>query len=608
MTTEHTAGTTATTQTTLPPHSFSEHHSDGTHSDWTDDNIITMTSASRQKKAKKRWNKLANVRRAHAAFRSRGTKTRSQKEFMGLPSGGLARDSLRLSITSSDGIMKWLGEGQLYTGSGSSEDMSDRESSDWDSSDQHRHSITRSRTVGQGRRGGTLRKSRQSRNTLRRSISRSPQRGGKPSKSPRSRSRVTSRDSFRKTPSIGKNLPQNVYKPIRRKSAPEALKLAAVIFKLVLEERGSHLVEMTSNTAIDAALERLEQKYHVSTDDLRVTANGESVDTSGDKTLGALTPPVVIFEGSARVPRESLESARVPGGEAEVPVKPYSGKPAFRTQVTPPTLTLPSGAASNPLPPRRQSLIVPLKSGHHSDPQTSGKKKQRDIFFRNAGLCTGFYEVVGRCGSIVRTGVSLSSTVVFKLPPGTRLHVEEIEGNRMRINEPYAGWVSFQSGRGKPLLKYKFQSQHKSPRARSASPSRVATGPAPPIRPKKKARRANSAAPRARAIGLSRHARASIGRRKRVTTAIKFNDQHAALSALQSRSASPPKAPSVRRGAIFKVAEQKQLTATAVSAAEVGESLKMRSWGELEAIIKRMVKQRPELLEHVLSTKVGINI
>lgn len=579
MTTENTAGTTTTTQTTLPPHSFSEQHSDGMHSDWTDDNIVTMTSASRQRKAKKRWTKLANVRRAHAAFRSRGTKTRSRKEFMGLPSGGLARDSLRLSITSSDGIMKWLGEGQLYTGSGSSEDMSDRESSDWDSSDQHRHSITRSRTVG-GRRGGTLRKSR---DTLRRSISRSPQRGEKPSKSPRSRSRVSSRDSFRKTPSM--RLPENVYKPIRRKSCPEALaspKFAAVIFKLVLEERGSHLVEMTSNTAIDAALERLEQKYHVATDDLRVTANGETVDTSEDKTLGALTPPVVIFEGSARLP----------GGEAEVPVKPV-----FRTQVTPPTLTLPSGAASNPLPPRRQSLVVPLKTGHGG---SAGKKKQREIFFRNAGLCTGFYEVVGRCGSIVRTGVSLSSTVVFKLPPGTRLHVEEIEGNRMRIDEPYAGWVSFQSGRGKPLLKYKFQSQHKSPRARSASPMRVATGPAPP--PKKKARRANSAAPR-----RTPRVRA-IGRRKRVTAAIKFNDQHAALSALQSRSASPPKAPSVRRGAIFKVAEQRQLTTAAVSDAEVGESLKMRSWGELEAIIKRMVKQRPELLEHVLSTKVGINI
>lgn len=498
---------------------------------------------------------------------------------MGLPSGGLARDSLRLSITSSDGIMKWLGEGRLYTGSGSSEDISDRESSDWDSSSDQR-SITRSRTVG-GRRNATQRDSldrkRKSRGTFRRSVSRSPQRGDKnQSKSPRSRSR----DSLHRSPST--KLPENVYRPIRRKSAPAPLNIAAVIFKLVLEERGSHLVEMTSNTTLDAALERLGQKYHVDMDDLRITANGETVTMFDDKSLGALTPPVVILEGSARL------SVAEPEVESKAPAR----------KATPPNLTLPSGSAtghhsydgSRTLPPRRQSLIVPLKGGHGGAGLM--KKKQREICFRNAGLCTGFYEVVGRCGSIVRTFASLSSTVVFKLPPGTRLHVVEIQGNRMRIDEPYAGWVSFQNGRGKPLLHYKFQSQHKSPRARSASPMRVATGPAPPT---KKARRANSAAP----------ARRAIGRRKRVTAGIKFNDQHAALSALQ-QPATQPRAPSVRRGAIFQAAEKGQ--SPVMSDAEVGESLKMRSWGELEAIIKRMVKQRPELLEHVLASNVGINI
>lgn len=601
MTTETIAGSTTKTQKPT----FTDSHSDGVHSDWTDDNIIVMTSERRKKSAKKRWTRLANVRRANAAFRTRAKTSSSKTEFM---RGASNRSSFRLSVTTNDGIMKWLGEGQLYPGSGSSSDeISDRESSDMESCGSNNGTnITRSRTVGAGRakrggrqlstidslhsRSGTLRRSGRSG----RSISHSPARRSKsPSKSPRSRSR----NSLRKTTSV--KLAKNVYKPVRRRSTSGlSLPPAPVVFRVALEERGTHYVEMTANTPLDTALERLVEKFHVDARDLRITANGVDVTATlqhhcepgswalSERTVGALATPIIILEGSA-----TLES----GSKSEPDTKPVK---RLRTQRGPAPPS-PKQPELNLQLTRRDSLTVPIEGAHSGTPHQA--KKKREIFFRHAGLTTGFYEVIGIKGSIVRTAAALSSTVVFKLPNGARVHVVEIDGNRMRIDEPYTGWVSFQNGRGQPLLKYKFQSQHKSPRARSASPSNFS--------PRKRRSVSNAASKTTYSsrAGVVRSTRPALGRRKRQSPTMKFGDQSAALDALkgQNENSEPAKVPTVRRGAIFQQAEK---GASTVPVAEVSEALKKKSWGELEGIIKKMIRQCPTLMEHVLQTNVGINI
>lgn len=180
---------------------------------------------------------------------------------------------------------------------------------------------------------------------------------------------------------------------------------------------------------------------------------------------------------------------------------------------------------------------------------------------------SGFYEVIGKRGSVVRAEQSLSSGVVFKIPTGSRVHVVEIHGNRMRIDEPYAGWISFQNGKGAKLLKYKFQNQHRS-LARANSLSRGTS---------------LSRGSLSRSQSVSR-SRTPLGRRKRVTASVKFGSQAAALKALNKASAAP-------------------------KATMLDESLNTRSKAELEALIKQMIQSRPELLSDVLvGSTGGVNI
>lgn len=85
------------------------------------------------------------------------------------------------------------------------------------------------------------------------------------------------------------------------------------------------------------------------------------------------------------------------------------------------------------------------------------QKSARTKCLREAGLANGWYKVIGR-GCAVRAGRVRKTKLLRRLTRHTRLRVVEIHGDRMRIDSPVGGWVSFQTKAGAKLLK--FDSHH----------------------------------------------------------------------------------------------------------------------------------------------------
>ena len=74
----------------------------------------------------------------------------------------------------------------------------------------------------------------------------------------------------------------------------------------------------------------------------------------------------------------------------------------------------------------------------------------------------GFYSVSSKKEIIVRKAEALDSEFITKLQKGSRVHVTQIKGRRVRIDQPVTGWCSLISSNGDTLLtKIDVNSYHK---------------------------------------------------------------------------------------------------------------------------------------------------
>jgi len=104
--------------------------------------------------------------------------------------------------------------------------------------------------------------------------------------------------------------------------------------------------------------------------------------------------------------------------------------------------------------PKIQPKLLKLSSKRSKSYDVAKKTAKKEKHLQKSGFSNGWYSVVGPRGCVVRASQELKSALVCRLAKGTKVRVVEIHGNRMCVDLPQKGWVSFQSRSGGKILKF----------------------------------------------------------------------------------------------------------------------------------------------------------
>jgi len=99
---------------------------------------------------------------------------------------------------------------------------------------------------------------------------------------------------------------------------------------------------------------------------------------------------------------------------------------------------------------KKQSDVLQAPTGHNKN-QASDYKLKDDFDVSNVKLPSKF-RVVITPGALVKSSIDIRSSEVAKIPIGTVVIVEHMDGRRARISAPVSGWVSLHAKDGRTIL------------------------------------------------------------------------------------------------------------------------------------------------------------